>query len=167
MICKIQSGHEIQVDRDDLDLVHAHKWYGIRRPLKKGEKQYARSSVRTETGSRIIYLHRLILGAEKGQVVDHINGDSMDNRRSNLRFASPSLNAVNKNTVGGVSGYRGVQRNNRGKKWRARLYVDQKALILGSYETPEEAALAYNEAALAAFGEFARLNEVPKQGPEE
>lgn len=104
-------------------------------------------------------LHRFIIGALPGQVVDHANGDKLDNRKSNLRFCTGWQNSQNMKTPkNSTSGFKGVNWQKGPDKWMARIYVVGKQTYLGLFESREEAARAYNEAAVKYFGEFARLN---------
>lgn len=110
----------------------------------------------------------------KGFLVDHINGDKLDNRRSNLRLATKSDNEANKKkrrTQGGKapsSKYKGVSKDQDGRKkcWRAIASREGKSYRLGSFYSEEEAARAYNVKALELFGEFALLNEIEEPGEE-
>lgn len=115
-------------------------------------------AVRTKSihGKKIkIRLHRQLLDAPDGLYVDHINGNTLDNRRANLRLATNPQNTANSTDRPHSSVYRGVYRHT-GRKWRA--YIS--GVYLGVFSTPEAAAIAYNKAALEKYGEFARLNEV-------
>ena len=104
-------------------------------------------------------LHRHITNCPKGMHVDHINGNVLDNRLSNLRICTPSQNQANsKLPKNNTSGYKGVSKNGDG--WKAKIRVDYAYYYLGTFLTKEEAARAYNAAAIKYFGEFARLNEV-------
>lgn len=108
-------------------------------------------------------MHRLILGTSVGMEVDHVNGDGRDNRRVNLRLATHSQNMANqrKRRDGISSRYKGVWYERRRKRpWRAKIKVRGRQVNLGYFETEEEAAYAYNLAALEHFGGFARLNEI-------
>lgn len=109
-----------------------------------------------------IYMHRVILNAQPGQLVDHVNGDPRDNRRANLRictFAENSRNA--RRQTGSRCRYKGVAPS--GPRWTARITVDGKQVRLGGYATDEQAARAYDEAARRHHGEFACVN-FPKSG---
>ena len=113
-------------------------------------------------GYPFITMHRLITGWE---YVDHINGDGLDNRRSNLRQATHAQNIQNQRTQQrSKSGYRGVTyfpnagKWKRTKPWRARIKIDGRDITLGYFATPEEAAKVWNEAAQEAWGEYAHLN---------
>ncbi len=115
-----------------------------------------------------IYLHRVILqriiGRDMlpGEEVDHINRNKLDNRRSNLRISSRSQNGSNRALQSNnTSKYRGVWQNEIGK-WRADIKVRGHKICLGTYDTPEDAAHAYDEAALRIRGDFAVLN-FPKE----
>lgn len=88
--------------------------------------------------------------------VDHINGDRSDNRISNLRLATQSQNNGNRrSTPGSSSRFKGVTRH-KGGKWQAQIECNGRARYLGLFATEEEASLAYQEAAVEVFGEFAR-----------
>lgn len=103
-----------------------------------------------------LLLHRLVMKATTGQVIDHINRDGLDCRRSNLRQSSRSLNAANSAvSLKSRSGFKGVHLE-RGR-WRARI-GDNPMQSLGSFDTKEEAAAAYDAAAFARWGNHARLN---------
>lgn len=103
-------------------------------------------------------LHRLIMEAPDGMVVDHANRNKLDNRKINLRVATTSENAANSERSVGCSGYRGVYRS--GKKYRARIRKDGSLINLGTFNSPEDAARMYNFWATDIYGEFARLNEI-------
>ena len=91
--------------------------------------------------------------------VDHINGDRSDNRICNLREVSNSQNQMNAGLNSrNTSGRKGIWWSKDESRWRAHIIVDKKKLYLGSYKTPDEAAHAYNKAAVHLHGEFARLN---------
>jgi len=109
-------------------------------------------------------MHRFIMNPPKGVIIDHINGNPFDNRKSNLRFANKSQNAMNskprKNTA---SGHKGVSWHKIVKKWRARINVNQKEIYLGSFNSKKEAILAYNLAATQYFEKFAKLNEITNE----
>ena len=93
----------------------------------------------------------------RDDIVDHINQDPLDNRRQNLRLATRSQNAANLGPyANNTSGYKGVDFN-RGK-WRARITQDGVRYFLGTFDTAEDAARAYDQKALELFGEFASLN---------
>ena len=93
----------------------------------------------------------------KEDVVDHINHDPLDNHRHNLRLATRSQNAANVGPyANNTSGYKGVDFNQG--KWRARITQHGKRHFLGTFDTAEEAARAYDSKALELFGEFASLN---------
>lgn len=104
-------------------------------------------------------MHRLIVGAVKGEIVDHVNGNTLDNRRENLRKCSKSQNAQNsKRHRDGVSGFKGVSFHRRSKTWRARIRNDGREVCLGYFHSPVDAARAYDRAAFEMFGEFAKVN---------
>ena len=115
----------------------------------------ARRALRSwgEVRGKIIYMHQVLLPPKPGYETDHRNLDRLDNRRSNLRYATRAQNAANR-PPRSASGYKGVQRVAESKTWRARL--DGKHL--GSFVTAEEAARAHDVAARAKHGEFAYLN---------
>jgi hypothetical protein len=106
-----------------------------------------------KTGS---YLHRLIMGCPEGKLVDHINRDKLDNRKFNLRVCDSRENNRNRKQTKGK--YKGVYRSENG--WIAQITAGEKRLHIGSFDTEEEAALAYNEKAVELHGEFAFQNIV-------
>ena len=108
--------------------------------------------------NKICFMHRIIMGNPKLSV-DHINGDKLDNRKENLRIVTHAENTKNRTkSVGTVSKFKGVDYQKRNKTWRARIKVNYRSIYLGSFLTENEAATAYNQAALTNFGSFAKLN---------
>lgn len=141
---------------DDEDFAAVADWSWNAKPSSPGKHYASRTSGRTT-----VYMHRVITGAVKGEVVDHINGDTLDNRRANLRIGTLTDNAVNRRYQS-ASGYRGVFKEK--SRWRAHIYRDGKKHCLGHHLTAEEAAKAYDEAALRLHGAFAITNFNNQQG---
>lgn len=109
--------------------------------------------------SRIVRMHHFVLPLKEGMQVDHINGNGLDNRRENLRLVTKSQNMMNRGTQkNSTSGFKGV--NKHQGKWRAYILENRRQRHLGMFNTKEEAALAYNEAAKVIHGEYARLNQI-------
>lgn len=123
--------------------------------------------ISTMVQSRHVYLHILIMERmigrkmRKGELVDHKDENPSNNKRANLRVATKSQNMSNRGiTKRNTSGYKGVSRVANRSKWQATIQVNYKSMSLGRYDTPEEAALAYNKASTKYFGEFAKLNQL-------
>lgn len=144
-------GYVALVDAEDYEWISAHRWYA-----HVGENGHV-YAMRGGGGSSEVRMHREIVGAEKHQLVDHRSGDTLDNRRSNLRTCNRSENAWNRAASrGSSSGFKGVSRH--GRRWRAQIYVNGHRHSLGVFSEPEDAASAYDAAARDLHGEFARLN---------
>lgn len=106
-----------------------------------------------------IRMHRTILSAPPDKDVDHIDGDGLNNQRHNLRLATPSQNLANhKRKKHNTSGYTGVSWDKKRQKWRAYIGIDGKWKYLGRFDSKLAAAKAYDQAAVAYFGPFAKLN---------
>lgn len=138
------------VDLADLPKVSATAWTVDPRGYVAGRPEGMKASVT---------MHRwLVFGEAKGSGVDHRDGDKLNNRRSNLREATPSENAKNTRLArNNSSGFKGVSKTAEGR-WRARITIDRKEIRLGVFDTKEEAAAAYDWAALQLHGEFASPN---------
>jgi hypothetical protein len=121
-------------------------------------KGYAERSVIAGAG---IMMHRVINMTPSQLQVDHINGNKLDNRACNLRACTTSENCKSRMHRRGANPYKGVRQLPSGK-WQATIGVNLKCLYLGSYETAELAAEAYNKAALDHHGDYAKLNEIQK-----
>lgn len=117
-------------------------------------KWYARRSINTHW----ITMHRMLLKAPRHLWVDHINRDTLDNRRQNLRLVEPWQNGMNKDVPIPRSGYHGVAWMPRQKKWRAKICFDGRAHYLGLFGSAIEAARAYDVESFRLKGGFARLN---------
>lgn len=145
------------VDKSDRALVEQSRWKA--RPATStggGSCGFYACKSRSDGGKdTTIYLHRFLMGATRGQIVDHINGDKLDNRRANLRFCTASENASNR-AFTSASGFRGVHR--RQFRWVALITVSGSRFRIGSFATAQEAAKAYDAAAQQHFGRYAILN---------
>ncbi len=122
---------------------------------------YAVGFVKTGPGrTKLVNLHREIMSAPAGLVVDHINGNGLDNRRANLRLATHSQNACNRRRDKSKTSSRfvGVSFKKLDGRWAARINYKGKTLSLGRFDSEIAAAKAYDEAAKKYHGEFARLN---------
>jgi len=139
------------IDDDDYELVNKFKWI-----LRiKGKKSYA------VTGGKSVRLHRLLLNnPDKSLLVDHINGNGLDNRRENLRVCNNAQNLRNRGKNNNNKGrYKGVSLRTGKNTYIARIMTDEgKYKYLGDFLTDHDAALAYNKAAIQYHGEFAYLN---------
>lgn len=140
------------IDSADAPLVAPHRW---QLNSAKGRPDYASTAV----GRKMVYLHRLILGAGPDEFVDHIDRNTLNCRRENLRLATPQQNMANVSRRStSTSPYKGVARRVDGKAWVARIQFNGKGVHLGSFTTAAAAARAYDRAAVYYFGEFAGLN---------
>ncbi len=144
------------VDEADFAVLSAFAW-STSGCGTSNSKLYAHRS----EGSRWIKMHIEIMKPPPGFLVDHRSGDTLDNRRSNLRLATPVDNARNSVKRSKRNPYKGVDFDHG--RWVAQITVDSVASRLGRFATPEEAARAYDDAARRRFGVFARLN-FPREG---
>ena len=137
----------------DSDLATQYKWYIT-------PHGYAESTSSVDGKKIHLKLHRLIIGAKNGQQVDHINGNKLDNRKSNLRICTRSGNSANsKIRRNSKTGYKGVHKQTRSGKYEAKIMHNQKSIYISQFRTGLEAAMAYDNAALTLFGSFAKLNQ--------
>lgn len=153
---KKAAGRVALVDDEDYDLVLPYNWYCVEVTTPgKRSGPYARTTVFSDTGkSGALFMHNLIVDYPKP---DHIDGDGLNNQRSNLRRVSASQSAINRRTWG-RSAYRGVCWYRRYSKWNATITYRRKSRNLGYFASEEDAALAYDAAARELHGAFARLN---------
>ena len=115
-------------------------------------------AVRKENQQKIL-MHRFIMEAAKGELIGHRNGNTLDNRRANLYRADRSrLGSQQRVRAGGHSQYKGVTWDSSNQRWRAVIQVQGKRLYLGYFDVEEEAARAYDQAALQHFGPSALIN---------
>lgn len=145
------------VDEEDYDYLMDFRWS----EMNGRQNPYALRGIwNSETKStKTIYLHREVLERklgrplQPGEYADHINGDTLDCRRSNLRVATPQQNSINSRQRGARSGFRGVA-STRSNKFRAY----HGATSIGTFDNASDAAKAYDEYMLALYGEYARTN---------
>lgn len=134
-----------KVDDDMYELLSKYSWH-------LNHHGYARNG-------NLESMHRMVIGTPKGMFTDHINGDRLDNRRKNLRIVSISDNQKNMSRhKDNKSGYKGVWA--KGSRFVSSIMVDGKRHYLGTFGSPQEAALAYNNAAIKHHKTFAKLNEL-------
>lgn len=142
-----------KVDDSDYEILKDSKWHA-----HKSDQTYYAATVLN--GKTPVYLHHLIIGKPgPGRCVDHANGDSLDNQRSNLRICTRSQNNMNRRTRRKLGGLRGTSKlsGNRVKPWVAEIYHEGKKVRLGTFTTAEAAHEAYAAASKKYHGEFSCL----------
>ena len=154
---KLTKGQFAKVDDEDFDKLNIYKWQAV---FDKTTNSFYARGAKYLDGKQIHFsMHRVILGLKNGDGLkgDHINHDTLDNRKINLRIVNNNQSAMNKNLRKDSStGYKGVYmiKENLLKKYRAKIRVDGKQIHLGCYETPEEAHDAYKKASVKYHGIF-------------
>jgi hypothetical protein len=146
-------------DWADWETVKAYNWCLTSRNKSGCIYAQAWSTHDTENRSRVT-MHGLVMRPEIGMVVDHIDGNGLDNRRRNLRIATPQQNAFNQKHHGGSSLFKGVSFDSESGLWRAYIRVNGVRKYLGRHGAELDAAKAYNMAAKEHFGEYAKPNNV-------
>lgn len=151
------------VDDEDFEFLMQWKWQSRhqRNKVYAGRTKHTGQKNGAKWVRDSIIMHRLIIRAPEGMEVDHIDGNGLNNQKSNLRLATRSENS--RNTAShkdAASKYKGVSLFGRDQIWVANIYANGKQNYLGRFKTEEEAAEIYNREAVKYFGRFAKLNEV-------
>lgn len=150
-------GYVTLVSQEDAEFVGRWSWSTL--ALPDGKLRAVRRENRRGKGA-FYYLHREILGAPDGMVVDHRNADGLDNRRSNIRICTPAQNARNQRVQRRPKsvGLKGVYHDRERDRWQAYITVAGKRKMIGRFRTAVEAAMAYDRMAIEMHGDFARTN---------
>ena len=161
---KLSRGMVAIVDDDMYDFLNQWKWFA-----RTGDEKvfYACRTVYVmpvdgKRKAALWHMHRIVAETPDGMVTDHINGNTLDNRRENLRVCMPNQNVKNmqKSTRPLSSPYKGVSFHKQSGKWQASIKTEYKQKWLGNFENQLDAAKAYNLAAIAQHGEYAKVNEL-------
>jgi hypothetical protein len=150
----LSQGYEAVIDAADVPIIAGYTWTAI----KGGRTVYASRAMRLPCGKRRPRrIHQQLLNSPPGFFIDHIDGDGLNNRRSNLRYASRVENGQNaKLRSDNTSGFKGVSWDKKARKWRAHIQVNGRLRSLGTFDAPDIAHAAYVKAARESFGDFAR-----------
>jgi hypothetical protein len=161
-IIKLTQGKEALVDDEYFEELNRYKWccdsngYAVR--VITIQPQNKKLGIKRK--QKTIKMHRIINNTTEGFDTDHINGNKLDNRKSNLRVATKQQNIRNRktNSSNNTSGFKGVFWNKVNNKCKAQIRHNNQSIYLGYFDTAKEAAIAYNTKASELFQEFARLN---------
>jgi hypothetical protein len=156
-IYHLPSGHDVLLDDDDYERLKGFKYY-------KHKKGYAYRFDGNYKHRKAYYIHHDVIGNIKGMVVDHINGNKLDNRKENLRVTTNAQNIHNTGSYkkkDKTSPYKGVIWNKKAKAWQATMRINGKQTTLGRFETEDAAANAYNHYVKQYRDELAFVNDVP------
>jgi hypothetical protein len=159
-------GYVAQIDDSDLELVGLHKWCAMvkRFPDGKIRNIYAYRSIRVSGKQTTQFLHRFLLPVGNGLDVDHHDHNGLNCQRYNLRPATKSQNQANsRKSPGGTSEFKGVSWNAKRRRWIVQITLNGKTALIGQFHNENDAAFAYNSAAIKAFGNFAHLNAAAKE----
>lgn len=152
------NGNVAIIDSEDAGRIAQYSWHLAQQPHRPG-LQYVAAWAKPSDKVVKIRMHRLIIDAPDGVLVDHINGNGLDNRKSNIRTCNHSENQRNRGPQrNSVSQYKGVSLCRATGRWRCRIQVDGKDIWIGRFDTESEAAHAYDAAARIHHGAFAYLN---------
>lgn len=155
---ELTRGKRAIVDDDDYALLSQWKWSAV-----KGNGKLSNFYAMRGEKRKTIKLHRFIMKAKKGEIIDHLDGNGLNNTKKNLRRCSQQENIRNSRKRRGTSSrYKGVSWDKREKKWSAYITFDYAKIALGNHDSENEAAIQYNEKAKELFGEFAKLNIISK-----
>lgn len=149
----LTKGFEAVIDASDAHLVDSFNWCAS----ENGYCVYAKHVHTSDGGRKTMLLHRVITGADDDVIVDHIDGNGLNNRRSNLRTATHSQNMFNQRTGrANTSGFKGVSWHKDMAKWEAHIQANGKKVNLGYFSSPEDASNARKAAAVRLHADFAR-----------
>lgn len=164
MIIQLNKNEYTIIDDEDWEKVKNYAWFADENKWTI----YAKAHIKTNDGKNTsCYMHRIILGLDPDMLCDHINHNGLDNRRQNLRIATGSQNNANQRLqtkkINQTSKFKGVSwhhpKNNKVGKWHAYIKKDGKRKYLGLFIDEQNAAEAYDSAALEIFGDFAMTNK--------
>jgi hypothetical protein len=145
-------GYEAIIDASDVPLVEGVNWYAT---ISRGTVYAVAKLPRPQRGNK--RMHRAIMNTPSKMETDHIDGDGLNNRRSNLRIATTSENQRNRGlSANNTSGFKGVTWDKSAAKWKAQIKLNYVQKSLGNFDTPEAAHAAYVAASEKMHGEFAR-----------
>jgi hypothetical protein len=156
MVLEIK-GYKVEVDDEDADRITAYSWWVSSSPETDGHVVCFSAKI----GRKIVKLHRFIMGDPDRMVIDHWDGNRLNNRKSNLRACTVCENSMNREmSKRNKSGFRGVHFSKNNQKWRATISLDGKKLHLGYFERVDAAAAAYDRAADLFYGDNRRMETV-------
>ena len=146
------------IDDEDYEKIKDYTWCIVKD--KNSGNFYVRTSVRGDRFKKIL-LHRLILDCYDKKIIDHSDGNTLNNKKNNLRICNKSKNAMNskKRNDALTSKYKGVHFNTRTQKYVAKIIVDGKTTHIGYFDSELNAAKAYNKYSKIYHGAYSRINE--------
>lgn len=154
---KLSQNKVALVDDEDYPLLMKYNWH---LGPKQCNSQYAIRHIYKGDKRSTTSMHREIIQVPNGKIIDHIDGNGLNNQKSNLRICTIQNNCMNRNMQYGTSLFKGVSAHN--KNWRARIKFNGKIYNLGTFPNEILAAEQYNNAAMLLFGNFAKLNPINK-----
>lgn len=160
-LIELTKGYQTTVDDEDYNRLSSIKW----KARISGHRIYALRNKYVKGKYITVYMHREILNIKNSKKhIDHIDGNSLNNCKNNLRIVSSKENTYNRQAnISSTSKYKGVSWNKNVEKWIAQIQINKKKIHLGCYIREIDAALAYNNAAIKYYGQYAWLNQIKEK----
>jgi hypothetical protein len=149
-----------KIDNEDLDLVSEHEWHASPDNTNSPKSYYAYTNIKRGEKRGRVSMSRLIMGLKykDGKEVDHVNHETLDNQKANLRICTKAQNRLNRKTAPHSSKFKGVSWYSKYNKWASRINKDGRTIFLGYFDKEILAAKEYNKFVKKFHGEYANPN---------